>query len=63
MAKTNGATDKVKRTRRGKTDREKAATKDNKNKQEQKKQNAAKSAFFASPRPCDAPAPLPGDKN
>jgi hypothetical protein len=41
MPKTKGATDKVQRTRHGKTDTEKARTKDNKKKQEQKKQNAA----------------------
>jgi hypothetical protein len=58
MPKTEGAIDKVQRTRRGKTDTEKARTKDNKKKQEQKKQNAAKSSFFTPP-PSDAPAPLP----
>jgi hypothetical protein len=58
MPKTAGATDKVQGTRREKTDREKAITKDNKTKEKQKKQNVAKSTFF-TPLPRDAPVPDP----
>ena len=58
MPKTEGATDKVQRIRRGKTDREKAITKENKKKEKQKKQNTAKSLFFP-PLPFDAPVPDP----
>ena len=63
MPGTGGATDKVQRTRRGKTDRGKSATKDKKKKdkkkkEKEKKQNAAKSAFL-TPVPHDAPVPDP----